>query len=136
MGNFQGYLVKFGNDVFPHEYILYNTYKSTPDRIQDMDSHRNANGVLERNVLEHTATTLQFDIRPMNGDQQEVVQGFINSHLSDASQRKLYIEYWDVLKYAYNSGEFYLPDTDWWPIKRIEGNQIYYDKFTLKAIEY
>ena len=135
MSNFQGYLIKFGNDVFPHDYILYNTYKVTPDRALDMDSSRNANGILERNVLEHTASTLQFDLRPMNGDQQETVTSFINTHLIDAAQKKVNIQYWDPRISGYKSGIFYIPDIEY-PIKKIEQNQIYYDKVTLKAIEY
>lgn len=135
MNNFQGYLIKFGDDLFPDQCMLYNTYKVTPDRALDMDSTRNANGILERNVLEHTATTLQFDLRPMNGDEQEIVTTFINTHLLDPAQKKVYIEYWDPRISGYKSGEFYIPDIDY-PIKKIESTQIYYDKVTLKMIEY
>ena len=135
MSNFQGYLVKFGGDEFPHQYIIYDTYKTTPDRMLDIDSGRNANGLLERHVLEHTATTLQFDIRPINGDDMETLQNFINSHLSDSAERKVTIEYWNVATSAYKSGTFYIPDIDY-QIRKIDSSQIYYNKFTIKAVEY
>ena len=135
MGNFQGYLIKFGNDVFPHEYIIYDSYKVSPDKRIDMDSARNANGILERNVLDHTASTLQFDLRPMDGDEQETVTSFLNNHFSDTAQKKVLIQYWNPFTSSYKSGDFYIPDIEY-PIKKIEDNQIYYGKVTLKAIEY
>ena len=108
MGNFQGYLIKFGDDIFPHEYIIYESYQTAPDRRLDIDSARDATGLLKRNVLDHMASTVQFDIRPLNGDNQEIVMGFINSHLTDVSHKKVYLTYWNPLTSAYKSGEFYI----------------------------
>lgn len=135
MGNFGGYLIKFNGDLFPHKYIILGTYKVTPDRMLDMDSNRNANGKLVRNVLDHTATTLEFELKPMNGDAQEEVSAFLNNHYTDKAHKKTTLEYWAPNASAYKTGEFYVPDVEY-VINRIEGSQIYYASVIIKAVEY
>ncbi len=137
MSNFQGYLIKLGADIFPHQYMEYNTYKITPNRRLDLDSARNANGVLSRYVLEHTATTLQFELRQLEGKDQEIVVDFIHNHLANVAEKKVVATYWSPDIHMYKQGEMYIPDVDWTPFKiDAKTNQIWYKKTTVKFIEY
>lgn len=137
MSNFQGYLVKMGGEIFPHQYIAYDTYKTAPNRRLDLDSTRTADGLLKRYVLDHTASTLQFDIRPLEGYDQEIVCDFIFGHLSNEKEKKALVTYWSPDLHTYKSGEMYIPDIEW-PIYRIDTrlNKIWYKSVTIKFIEY
>lgn len=137
MSNFQGYLIKLGGDVFPHQYIEYESYQITPNRRLDLDSSRDANGLLTRYVLEHTASTLQFDIRSLEGEEQEIVTNFIFSHLANVAEKKAAVTYWSPDISNYKQGTMYIPDIQW-PIKKIDikTNKIWYKSVTIKMIEY
>lgn len=135
MSHFQGYLLKMGGDIFPHKYIEYETYKITPNRRFDLDSTRNANGELTRYVLDKTASTIQFDLRALNQDGQEEVQGFIRSHYALEKEKKVLVDYWCPDISGYKQGAFYIPDIDW-TIIRFEDIHIWYKPVTIKLIEY
>ena len=74
---FNGTLLKIGGDVFPMEWIEYDTYKVTPNRRQDVNPFRNANGVLQRNVVDHAPTTIDFNLRSMYNKDVASAMSFI-----------------------------------------------------------
>jgi hypothetical protein len=137
MSNFAGYLLKMGGDIFPHKYIEYESYKITPNRRFDLDSTRNANGQLTRYVLDKTASTIEFNLRELNQDGQEEVQGFIRNHYALEKEKKALLEYWSPDISGYKTGAFYVPDVEW-TIKKMElgGIHIWYKPVTIKFIEY
>lgn len=59
-----GYLVKVGNYVIPMTFIKADSYKIS-HKIQDLDSYRDANGLLHRNALSHVPDKLEFECVPM-----------------------------------------------------------------------
>ena len=63
---FNGYLFKIGETIFPLKYVFAKSYTITPNRRQDIDPFRNANGRLQRNVVEHMPSTIEIKTRPMD----------------------------------------------------------------------
>lgn len=57
---FEGWLLKINGTVFPNELIALESYKCTPDQIMDLDPYRDGSGELHRNVLPHTATSMEI----------------------------------------------------------------------------
>lgn len=124
-----------GGEIFPHEWIVYSTYKITPNRRFDLDSTRTANGELLRYVLNHTATTIQFTIRSLEESEQYKFGLFVHGHYSNSLEKKSLIEYWSPDISDYKEGEFYVPDVEW-TVRQVKGNRLWYRSFNWELIEY
>ena len=108
---FSGFLVKVGNYTIPMEYIKLESYKSKPDQRQDLDSYRDADGYLHRNVLPHTATKIEFETTYLFMSQfQTLIQG-IKRNLTSNLERDCTLTYYDEEINDYKTGHFYMPGT-------------------------
>lgn len=134
---FNGYLLKMGGDIFPLSFVYKESYKVTPNRRQDLDSGRNANGVLQRNVLDHMPSTISFQTKPMHNDDLDEMMSFIRSHYAVEKEKKVILEYFCPDINGYKTGEFYVPDIEY-VINRVDlkKNKIFYNGFQLEFIEY
>lgn len=138
MATFQGYLLKLGGSsgtIFPNDFIVYDTYKVTPNSRLDLDSKRDQTGVLHRTVLKHQATHLKFTLREMNLAEHNVILDIIHNAMSNTDERKVVVQYWDDEWSKYKTGTFYFPDMEF-SIKAIENRNIYYGELELELIEY
>ena len=135
---FNGTLLKLGGETFPMKWIEYDTYKVTPNRRQDLNPFRNANGVLQRNVVEHEPTTIDFNLRSMYNKDVASVMSFIRSKYTNVKEKKLVIQYYDPEYDNYNDGAFYLDSNVEFPIKtiNIEKKIIKYGQIKLSFVEY
>lgn len=107
---FDGTLLRFSGANFPLKYIYKESYKVTPNRRQDLDPYRDANGVLHRNTLQHTATTISFETKPMWNNEFDQMMAFIRNHYTNSLEKKLRITYYSPDTGGYHEGDFYLPD--------------------------
>lgn len=135
MSYFEGWYLKMGGDMFPHTAILADSWYISPNRRFDLDSTRNADGTLTRYVLDHTATTIKFDLRPLKGMEQEEVQNFIMTHYLNALEKKAHIQYWSPDISDYCEGDFYVPDVEW-QTRWILNGVIWYRQVPVELIEY
>lgn len=133
--SFSGYLLKFGNDTFDLKYIYKDSYSVTPDRRQDLDPYRDANGMLHRNVVSHYASTISFQTKPMWNTDLDAMMTFIRNHFTNNAEKRLSITYFNPLTNGYSTGNFYMPDVSF-PIHMINGNKILYKSVQLEFIEY
>lgn len=134
---FNGYLLKMGADIFPLSFVYKESYKVSPNRRQDLDSGRNANGVLERNVLDHMPSTISFQTKPMWNNELDEMMSFIRGHYSVEKEKKVLLEYFCPDINGYKTGEFYVTDIEY-PINMVDldNNRILYNGFSLEFIEY
>lgn len=134
---FDGNLIKMGsgNTPLPLSYIKVQSYKVVPNRRQDLDSTRNANGILQRTVLDHYASTVEFATIPMDNKQMATFMSLIRSKYSIEKEKKIHLTYYCPDTDSYKSGDFYVPDIEF-PIIYIDGTTIQYDSVTLEFIEY
>ena len=134
---FDGNLIYLGsgNTPLPLSFIKVQSYKVVPNRRQDLDSTRNANGVLQRTVLDHYASTVEFATIPMDNTQMAAFMSLIRSKYSIEKEKKIHLTYYCPDTDSYKSGDFYVPDIEF-PIIYIDGTTIQYDSVTLEFIEY
>lgn len=134
---FDGNLIKMGSGEtpLPLSYIKVQSYKVVPNRRQDLDSTRNANGVLQRTVLDHYASTVEFSTIPMDNNQMATFMSLLRSKYSVEKEKKIRLTYYCPDTDSYKSGDFYVPDIEF-PIIYIDGTTIQYDSVTLEFIEY
>lgn len=134
---FNGYLLKVGNYTIPLEMIAYKSYKPTYNS-QDLDSYRDANGVLHREALPNFVPKVEFNVVAMltnaklasflGNIRANYIQGFEAERKVSAS---VYIPEID----DYVTSNMYL--SDFTPeIYNIEGNVIHYNSFRMAFIGY
>lgn len=140
---FRGYLyksVKTGQP-FPNQYIQFNTFKTTPNQREEIKAYRDDNTRdLTRITAEGKKSTFKHKTRKSLhlNDIIAIQQWFDGAEESTAEaheQRKVELEYWDNENFVYKSGYFYRPNLEF-PIIRIEEDDIIYDDYELKFIEY
>ena len=108
---FQGYYIKVGNYTIPLTFMKLESYKSAPNQRQDLDSYRDANGYLHRNVLSHTATKLEFETPYLTfKDMRSLIQN-IRANYTDELARTVELTYYDEETDSYKTGTFYMPGT-------------------------
>lgn len=139
MANFEGWLIKIGDNMFPHHFILEDGWHASPSQRMEWDTYRNANGKLIRDTVEHTASKITLNIKPLRLEQKEYLDSIISLATlpeSDRLERKVVVTYWNDEILSYVTGVFYMPDIEY-NIKRIsEDGEIIYKAFDMKFIEY
>ena len=136
---FAGYLIKIGSfDTFFNKYISAESY-STAKKVFDIDSYRDANGVLHRNALDHLSYTISFNLTPMSSDGVEEFMAAIRQNFTSALERKVTVTFFVPENNDYVTAEFYMPDIEF-SINHIDANTIvpviYYDETPIKFIGY
>lgn len=96
---YNGYLIKVGNYTIPHSLIQAESYKVTWNS-QDLDSYRDANGVLHRDALSTFVPKVEFNVKPMlDNTELATFLNNIKTNYTNATERKL-------------SASMYVPETD------------------------
>ena len=133
MSSFNGsYLIKVGSYAIPLKLMKYGSYQSSPAQRQDLDSYRDADGVLHRTVLTHTASKVEFETIPMS---EHDFRGFMDSIVAqyiNGPERKVTLTYYEEEYDRYVTGTFYIPGT----ITITWMNKEMIDSFRLAFIEY
>ena len=100
-------LFQFGNLVFDN-YIKYDGLDPTPNARQDLDSYRDADGVLQRNALQHTASSIEFTTRVMWDYEFEAMVKAMVSSYQNYAERDAICTYYDFENMEQKTGHFYL----------------------------
>lgn len=137
MANFEGYLFKSGNDIFPHEYILYESYSTLPNSREEVKAYRDD---YTRNLTRVTATgtksSFSFKTRPyLHLADIENILKFFTSHESSAQERKIELTYWNNESLEYKTAYFYRADITF-EIKKITDDDIIYNEAEISLVEY
>lgn len=108
---FEGWLLKFGSQKFPLEYLAQDDCDSTPDQRTQIDSYRDADNLLHLETSPNYKTKLEYKtVDDLTLGDKITIQQVMKSGLLDATQRKYRITYWNDESNEYETGEFYVPD--------------------------
>ena len=125
-----------GYDAFPLQWIEFNSFKVTPkQRLDSSDSKRSLSGYLNRVVLDHEPSKVEFSLNPMKDAEITAFNTFMNSHYTVRKKREFVMKYWDVENGNYSEGSFYMPNPQYQIVRRDKNNVIYYDKTRISFIE-
>lgn len=112
MSNFDGtliYIVGTETTALPYKYIAADSYQYTKSG-QDLDSYRDANGVLHRNALSHTVAKIEWQTPPMRLRDFAKLMELFNSNFTNELERRVHVKYYDFNTDAYLEGDMYVPD--------------------------
>lgn len=128
-------LFSFGNCNFAN-VIKADSYRITPNARQDLDSYRDASGILRRTALEHSATIVEFDTIPMWDNKYNAMMSSLTGSYINSNERDANCTYWDTENLTTKTGHFYLDSNYQASIKQQWGNKILYDSCHFKFVEY
>lgn len=132
-------LIEINGSNFFDEIIKHDTYRIVPMARQDVDSYRDANGILHRNTVSHTVTTIKFSLIPMYKKKLYYYMNLLYSK-AEKPEMKYNIRYVNPLKGgAVDSGVFYLGANHptfgvYWTLNNAD--EILWDEMELTFIEY
>lgn len=139
MAQFEGYLLKATstNEVFPLEYIQWESYDSTPNQREEIKAYRDEN---TRNLHRVTASgkksKIVFTIKPgLHLSDKKRIQKWFTDAESNASQRKINIKYWNDEDNKYEIGDFYRTDIDF-KIRKVLPDDLIYKELQITLVEY
>lgn len=131
---YSGFLLKIGNEIFNMKYIKEKTYKGYVS-VQDLDSYRDANGLLHREALSHVPIKCEFETIPLNNEQYEKIMDMIRRNYINELERKVTITAF-ILEYnGYVTQDAYMAEPQ--PqIQTIKDNKIQYAPLRIAFIGY
>lgn len=126
-----------GGDVFPLEYIHYETYKVTPNQRMDIEAGRDSTGLLHRSVVSHSATKIEFETPYMDSNRVGTMMALIKKWWISTQERKIKVRYYDPETDSYKTGTFYMPDIEF-NIRNIDtvNEVVNYEPIRIAFIEY
>lgn len=133
MSNYNGWLLKFGNNIMPNKYIT--AFSSTPNQRLETSAERDQNGTLQRATLPNYKTKISFSTHILHLDEKIDFQSIINLSMANKLQRKCRVTYWNDETNSYYTSYFYIPDIEY-TVMNAEKNDITYQPITIELIEY
>lgn len=133
---YNGYLVKVNGTVFPMKYIAEKSYIVHPDQRLDLDSERDATGVLHRSVVGHMPNKIEFTTLSLNNSEVAEITRITGLGPSNRS-RDVTLELYNPETDGYETARCYIPNLDY-TIDWIdnEGKIIHYSPIRYAFIEY
>lgn len=139
MSNFKGYLLRAvrTDTIFPNDYILYSSWKSTPNQREEIKAYRDDNTrELYRVTAEGQKSVFQFDTIDGLSLQDKInIQNFFTSAEINTKERKVQLEFWNEENNQYSIGYFYRPNMEF-TIQNISEDDITYSSLTFEFVEY
>lgn len=133
---YNGYLIKVGGYTIPIQYIIYDSYKPIRS-IQDLDSYRDANGLLHRNALSHELFKVEFQLRSMTNIEFDAIMNNIRAQFTTAQERKANVDCYIAETGTYTGAiPMYMPDVEVTIQQVLKNNVLKYEPITLKFIGY
>ena len=132
---YNGYLIKVGSYTIPQNKIKAESYNAVL-HVQDLDSFRDANGVLNRTALEHTVAEVNFELKAMltNSDVSEIFSNIRNNYTVSSERKVLATIYVPELD-DYITQDMYMPDVSF-TIYGTYNNVITYNSIPISFIGY
>lgn len=131
-----GYLFKVGDYIISGKDFISANGISITMNVQDVDSYRDANGVLHREALDHAPVKVEFETRNMLTDDkmQELLSGIRENYVNVAERKVLATVYVPELG-DYKSCYMYM-STPTAEIYGVLNGVIYYKPMRLSFVEY
>ena len=132
---YSGFLIKIGSYTVPFRYIEAKKYKCGI-KGQDLDSYRDANGILHREALSNISVKVEWETP---GDIDEVslrpLMDGIRSQYSNSVEKKATVTAWMPETGGYVTMDCYMPDVEY-QIDYADDHTVQYASFRLAFIGY
>lgn len=107
---YQNYLLSCNGSKLNNNYISLSSYSVTYSTI-DLDSYRDANGVLHRTALTHKVGKIEFNTPYMKQkDVEALTQWLRNAIASNPTEKRTNVTFYNPELNAYTTQSMYVPD--------------------------
>lgn len=134
--SYSGFLVKVGNYTIPANRFIKASSYSVTRNIQDLDSYRDANGVLHRTALAHHVHKVEFETPAMltNTDMAELF-GSLRANYTIPEERRALVTVYVPESDSYETQEMYMSDPQF-SIYGTYNNSVTYNSVRIAFIGY
>lgn len=126
------YLIKVGDYEIPLSIMKYGSYKSAPAQRQDNGAYVDADGYLQRAVMPHNRSKIEFELINLSVADMEGFWSNITRNYINGPEKKVHLTYYEEEYGNYVEGDFYLPATQEYTML----NKELYDNVRVAFIEY
>lgn len=128
-------LISVGGVPIPMKFMKAETYSALYST-NDLDSYRDANGVLHRNVLSHRLGKVEFETPPLMTNRQisELMRLLSNAYTVPEEKKLTVTAYMPEID-DYITQDMYIPDIQY-PIYWVNGDEIKYNPIRIAFIGY
>lgn len=131
---YEGYLIKVnGNEIDDKRFISAESYQVTKN-VQDLDSYRDANGILHRNALSHYAMKVEFETPAMLTN-TDIATLMSLMGVANNTERKVSVTCYCPEIDGYVTQDMYVPDINF-KMYGTYGGVIHYSKIRIAFIGY
>lgn len=133
---YNGFLLKIEDYVVSGKNIISADGIKITRNVQDLDSYRDANGILHREALEHAPIKVEFSTRNMLTDNElQLFLKNIRSRYISESERKVLATVYVPELGEYKTCEMYIatPEPEIWGVKN---DVLYYKPMRISLVEY
>jgi len=138
---YQGFLLKINGLPggtqweFPLEYIAWESYKCTVGS-QDVDSYRDANGILHRNALKTRVPKIEFQLREnVKSGEFDAIMSELKSRYTNTIEKKVSVTAYMQETSEYINFDSYVPDIEV-TIKKATSKELIYKSIRFAFIGY
>lgn len=128
-------LFMFGTADFSNK-IKTGSYNCTINARQDLDSYRDADGILQRTALAHTATTVEFTVIALYEEDMRSLMDSIVANYINYNERDANCTYWDMENGVLKSGHFYIDSNLGFTLQSVIDGKRLYGETSFKFVEY
>lgn len=140
---FSGYLIKVCSTEsgtyteVPLKKMRAETYSVTPNQRMEWSAERDINGYLHRQTVANKPPKIQFETPLMTNTEVNALNTIFSSAYSVASERKLWVQYYDPETDSYKKHQCYMPDVEY-VIRNVDAtnNVINYEQLRYAFIGY
>lgn len=132
---YAGFLIQVGSYKIPYSWIRAETYSVTKSG-QDLDSYRDANGILHRNTLSHWVAKVEFETPGLkNNTEVAAFMNCISANYTNATEKKANVTVYIPELDGYITQEMYIPDIQF-TIYSANNTEVKYNQFRVAFIGY
>lgn len=132
---YSGFLIKVGSYTVPFDYINASKYKAGI-KGQDLDSYRDANGILHREALVNVAIKVEWETPSgMEEKKLRILMDNIRRQYSNQTEKKALVTAWMPEIGEYVTMDCYMPDVEY-TIDYADEKTVKYSSFRLAFIGY
>ena len=136
---FSGYLIKVGSHAveIPLKYMRAETYSVTPNQRLEWSAERDVTGVLHRETTPNMPPKIEFNTPLMTNKEIKALNTILSNAYSNATERKLSVNYYDPESDSYKTHDCYMPDVHY-EIRNVDAvnNVINYEELRYAFIGY
>lgn len=130
---FEGWLIKFGGEIFPVNYIAPSSYRATPECGVVFDEYEDANGKGYRDVSMRKKSEIRFSTKlGLHQKDIEEIQRIIKNGIINESQRLCAVSFWSPKSSEYRTEEMWVEDIEY-PMRKVDPDKkdIIYDNIEI-----